>query len=139
MLAQQRRDPAPLGALAELPWRLQHRYVGLSGTVVLDASSPDHAHLAIISDLSGEGFEHRRLADAGFTGEEDYLAPPLGGLLQSSMQLLQHTLTFDNGRRQLGVGSRQFLITAPWPLPPAVCRRLTDCCRRIHGHGCEKR
>src|SRR5215211_709704 len=87
-----------------------------------------------MSDLSREGFDHRRLADAGFTGEENHLAPTLGGLLQATMQLLHHILTFDNGRRQLGVGSRQFLVTAPWPLLPVVCCRLTSFCGRNHGH-----
>ena len=107
MLAQQRHDPAPIGPLAELTKRLQYRHVSLSCTVVLDALSPDDAHLTIVGDLSGEGFDHRRLADAGFTGEEDHLAPTLGGLRQRRMQLLTQLSrsTMGETRWEWAVGS----------------------------------
>ena len=100
-LGEHRDELLAAGLAAHPVESLEHRHVGLAGTVLLDALAAGDADSFVLRRPGEKRFDERGLAEAGVTGHEHDAAPAAEHVVEEAVEALELGLASDDGKRLL--------------------------------------
>jgi hypothetical protein len=109
--AEERREGVSAWSTTQATEGFEHGEVRFTGPVVLDALPTPDVELPVLSGCPQEGVDERRLAEPGFSGDEDDLAAPGSRPLERLVETVN--LRSPPNRYEPGIRGRAFAGT-PW-------------------------